>query len=441
MVTVPHSDETERTVLGSILLDGDFASSIIERLDRDDFYTPYNVNIFESLKSLYSKNLLLDPITLEADLRSKDKLEICGGSDYIYSLTGTVTSAMNADYYLSILKDKSIKRKLISKANEILKNAYDESTDSIDVLDSAEKGIMEITFDVLSTDTTKLPVIVQSVITDVEALRNKGGGYNGIPTMFTKLDKMTSGVENSQLFIIGARPSMGKTAFALNIARNMAMQGVGVGFFSLEMKDKALVNRLLTADARVNSNLVRSGLLENKDMFRIISGAGRVSKLPIFIDDRSSIGLMALRSKARRLKKEHNIGAIMVDYLQLMTVEGFRGDIFQETAMISKGLKNLAKELDIPVIALSQLSRDNEKRSGDKRPMLSDLRNSGQIEQDADVITFLHRPEYYGVQQTETGLSTNGLAEVIVAKQRNGEVGSFYLNFIKEYGLFENLDV
>jgi len=440
IIVTPHSLEVEQTILGSMLLDNDFATSAMSMLTVDDFYTPFNKAIYESMVSMVESNNLLDPITLVTELRKIGKLDVCGGENYVYSLTSLHAYTSNVDYYVAILKEKTIKRKLIDSCQEIIRRSYDEYSDSYDVLDKAERDILEISINAQSKQERTISLIVKESLSDIEALRNQGGGYTGIPTLFKEFDNYTAGLQNGEMVIIGARPSMGKTAFALALARNMALQGNAVGFFSIEMSDKSLVNRLITADAMVNSQNIRTAKLDSKDMFRLIASAGRVQHLPIFIDDRSPLSIGALRSKARRMLKDFNIKALFVDYLGLMDVDGFRGDIFQKTGLISKGLKSLAKELNIPVIVLSQLSRNNDQRAGDKRPQLSDLRNSGEIEQDADTVVFLHRPEYYGQMTTEDGSSTAGLTEVIIAKQRQGAVGKFNLLFAKEFSRFENIN-
>lgn len=442
----PQAIEIEEAVLGGMLIDHEAASIALQILKADDFYKPANRHIFETIYKLFERENPLDLITLENELRDQNLLDICGGIGYLAELTRAVSSAANIEYHAQIIAEKAIKRKLILTCTEIIKDSYDSTTDPYDLLDTAEQKIFEISNTKTRVAAKQLGDILKSTIDYLVEIRGKAGGLTGVPANLD-IDKLTTGWQSGDLIIIAARPSMGKTAFVLTAARNAALYPdpklkASVAIFSLEMSDQSLVQRLLTMEARINAQLARSGNLNQNDFEQLVAAAGRLVSANIFIDDTPGISVMELRSKCRRLKTEHDIGLIIVDYLQLMTAGGSSSDKNreQEIAYISRGLKALAKELNVPVIALSQLSRAVEQRGGNKRPQLSDLRESGSIEQDADVVCFLYRPEYYGITtDDETGQSTTGMAEVIVGKQRNGPTGNVRLQFIKEYARFENL--
>ena len=440
----PQAIEIEEAVLGGMLIDHEAASIALQILKADDFYKPANRHIYEAIFKLYERDNPLDIITLENELKDQNLLDLCGGISYLTQLTRSVSSAANIEYHAQIIAEKAIKRNLILTCTEIIKESYDSTSDPYDLLDLAEQKIFEI-----SNTKTRIPAkgigdILHDTIEYLVEIRGKAGGLTGVPSNL-EVDKLTAGWQRGDLVIIAARPSMGKTAFVLSSARNAALfpdpkLRTNVAIFSLEMSDQSLVQRLLTMEARINAQLARSGNLNDQDFEQLVEAAGRLVTANIFIDDTPGISVMELRSKCRRLKNEHNIGLIIIDYLQLMT-GGSSNDKNreQEIAYISRGLKALAKELDVPVIALSQLSRAVEQRGGNKRPQLSDLRESGSIEQDADVVCFLYRPEYYGIQtDEETGQSTAGIAELIIGKQRNGPTGNVRLQFIKEYARFEN---
>jgi len=439
----PQAPDVEEAVLGGMLIDHDAASIALQILKPDDFYKPANKYIFDTIQKLYERNNPLDLLTVENELKDRELLDSCGGTAYLSQLTRAVSSAANIEYHAQIIVEKAIKRNLILTCTEIIKDGYDSGSDPFDLLDRAEQHIFE-----LSNTKTRVPAksisdILKHTIDHLVDIRGKADGLTGIPTSLD-VDKLTAGWQPGDLVIIAARPSMGKTAFVLTAARNAALhpnkeKKSAVAIFSLEMSDQSLVQRLLTMEARINAQLARSGRLNDQDFEQLVEAAGRLVQANIFIDDTPGISVIELRSKCRRLKNEHDIGLIIVDYLQLMTAGGNDRNREQEIAYISRGLKALAKELNVPVIALSQLSRAVEQRGGNKRPQLSDLRESGSIEQDADVVCFLYRPEYYGIQTDEEGHSTAGVAELIVGKQRNGPVGSIRLQFIKDYARFENL--
>jgi replicative DNA helicase len=440
----PQAVEIEEAVLGAMLIEREAATIALQLLRPEDFYKPANKHVFETLFNLYERGNPLDILTVESELRDKNLLDVVGGGGYLADLTRSVSSAANIDYHAQIIAEKAVKRNLILNCNEIIKAAYDTTSDANDVLDSAEQKIFEIANAKARSNATAISDILKDTLGYLEELRGKPEGVTGVPSGLD-VDRYTSGWQNGDLIIIAARPSMGKTAFTLTAARNAALHPdeslqTNVAIFSLEMSAQQLVQRFLTMEARIDAQAARTGRVKDEDFKRLIDAASRLFTANIFIDDTPSLSVMELRTKCRRLKSEHDIGMIVVDYLQLMTANSRDiGNREQEIATISRGLKSLAKELNVPVIALSQLSRQVEQRGGDKRPQLSDLRESGSIEQDADVVCFLYRPEYYGITTTPEGESTNGLAELIIGKQRNGPIGSTRMFFVKEYARFERL--
>lgn len=440
----PQAVDVEEAVLGAMLIEREAATIALQLLQPDDFYKPAHKHIFETLFDLYERGNPLDILTVENELRDKNLLDIVGGGGYLADLTRSVSSAANIDYHSQIISEKAIKRNLIVHCNEIIKTAYDTTSDAKEVLDSAEQRIFDIANTKSRSNATAISDILKDTLGYLEDLRGKPQGITGVPAGLD-VDNYTSGWQSGDLIIIAARPSMGKTAFVLTAARNAALHPdealrSGVAIFSLEMSSQQLVQRFLTMEARVDAQKARTGKVKDEDFKQLIDAAGRLFSADIFIDDTPSLSIMELRTKCRRLKSEHDIGLVVVDYLQLMTASSRDiGNREQEIATISRGLKSLAKELNVPVIALSQLSRQVEQRGGDKRPQLSDLRESGSIEQDADVVCFLYRPEYYGITTTPEGESTNGLAELIIGKQRNGPIGSTRMFFVKEYARFERL--
>ncbi len=440
----PQAVDVEEAVLGAMLIEREAATIALQLLQPDDFYKPAHKHIFETLFDLYERGNPLDILTVESELRDKNLLDMVGGGGYLADLTRSVSSAANIDYHAQIISEKAIKRNLIVHCNEIIKTAYDSASDAKEVLDSAEQRIFDIANTKSRSSATAISDILKDTLGYLEDLRGKPQGITGVPSGLD-VDNFTSGWQNGDLIIIAARPSMGKTAFVLTAARNAALHPdenlqSGVAIFSLEMSAQQLVQRFLTMEARVDAQKARTGKVKDEDFKELIDAAGRLFSADIFIDDTPSLSVMELRTKCRRLKSEHDIGLIVVDYLQLMTASSRDiGNREQEIATISRGLKSLAKELNVPVIALSQLSRQVEQRGGDKRPQLSDLRESGSIEQDADVVCFLYRPEYYGITTTPEGESTVGLAELIIGKQRNGPIGSTRMFFVKEYARFERL--
>ena len=442
----PQAVEIEQAVIGSMLIEHGAATIALQMLKVEDFYQHSHQHIFQTLSRLYERDNPLDLLTVENELKDLNLLEAIGGPSYLSDLTRMVSSSANIEYHAQIITEKAIKRNLIKNCTEVITESYDSSSDAYDVLDDAEQRIFDLANQKSKSNAKPVADVLKDTLAYLEDMRGKKYGITGVPSGL-KVDEITAGWQKGDLVIIAARPSMGKTAFVLTAARNAAMHNdenlkTNVAIFSLEMSNQSLVQRLLTMEARVRSDEARKGTLNDEHFKDLIEAAGRLFASQIFIDDTPAITLMELRTKARRLKSEHDIGLIIIDYLQLMqgsTRENRNRE--QEIASISRGLKSLAKELDVPVVALSQLSRAVEQRGGDKRPQLSDLRESGSIEQDADVVMFLYRPEYYGITTTAEGQSTAGMAEAIVGKQRNGPIGSKMLYFVKDYARFENLTV
>ncbi len=441
----PQALEVEEAVLGSMLIEHDAATVALQRLNSSDFYKQAHRHIFDTIQTLYERDNPLDILTVENELKDQNLLEACGGAEYLSELTRSVSSAANVDYHAQIIIEKAIKRNLILNCTEVIKEAYDSTSDPYDVLDQAEQKIFDLANQKSQTTAKPIGDVLKQTLSYLEDIRGQKAGITGVPTGLD-VDKLTAGWQPGDLVIIAARPSMGKTALVLTTARNAALHSdddlqTNVAIFSLEMSNQSLVQRLLTMEGRINAQTARSGRLKDEEFKRLIDAAGRLFTANIFVDDTPGLSIMELRTKCRRLKNEHDVGLIIVDYLQLMQASGMdkNRNREQEIANISRGLKALAKELNVPVVALSQLSRAVEQRGGDKRPQLSDLRESGSIEQDADVVLFLYRPEYYNITTTPDGQSTNGLAEIIVGKQRNGPTGTVQLYFVKEYARFENL--
>ena len=432
----PQSIEAEESILSAILLDNSTLVDILELLSADDFYKTAHKLIFGAVEMLYAKSEPVDLVTLSNMLREKDELEKIGGAAYLARLVDAVPVAVNAHHYARIIRDKAILRRLIERSNAISVRCFEDRGDVDNVIEFAQSAIFE-----LSENKTRQAFFPISKIieTNIDALEERQGNralVTGVTTGFAKLDNLTSGFQNSDLIILAARPAMGKTAFALNIARNAAIDGnVPVAVFSLEMSKEQLSMRMLCAEARVDSSRIRSGFLNQEDWNRITDAAGRLSDARIFIDDSPDITTTSIRTKSMRMKMDKDLGLIIIDYLQLMrgNITTERRDL--EISEISRSLKLLAKELNVPVIALSQLNRKLEERS-DKRPQLSDLRESGALEQDADLVAFIYRDEVYNRDENNP---SRGTAEIILSKQRNGPTGTAHLAFLKAYTRFENL--
>ena len=437
----PQAIEIEAQVLGAMLLDREAIAKVIEILDEEAFHADYHAKIFQAILAMFDRSEPVDIITLSEELRRRGHLERIGGEPYLVELTTKVTSAAHVEFHARIVLEKSLLRSLISAASGIAARGYSPTEDAFDLLDEAEQSVFRISEKRLKKSFTSMHKAVHDTLEMLESIHGKHAGVTGVPTGFRDLDTLTGGWQNSDLVIIAGRPSCGKTALALSLARNAAMHAekpTPVGIFSLEMSMQQLVMRLLCAEAKVDAHLVRTGRLPDDDWKRLSIGAGRLTNAQIFIDDSASLGVLELRAKARRLKAERNIGLIIVDYLQLMQGPKNAENREKEISAISRSLKALAKELTIPVIALSQLSRAVESRT-DKRPILSDLRESGAIEQDSDVVAFVHRPEMYEDPESENFREISGMAEIIVGKQRNGPIDDVKLAFVHKYARFENL--
>lgn len=440
----PQATDLEEAVLGALMLEKDALSSVIDILKPDVFYRDNHQRIFQAIRTLFEKTSPVDILTVTAQLRSQGELEMIGGAYYITELTNRVASAANIEYHSRIIIQKFIQRELIRISTDVINSAYEDTTDVLDLLDKAEKNLFEIAQNNLRRDSRKMDDLLHETLKEMEALKDKKDGLTGIASGFTDLDRMTSGWQKSDLVIIAARPAMGKTAFVLSCARNAAVDfDKPVVVFSLEMSSIQLVNRLVSGETEIEQEKIRKGTLEEWEWQQIHSKIGRLEQAPLIIDDTPGLNIFEFRAKCRRLKSQHDIQLIIIDYLQLMQgkADGKNGNREQEIGSISRALKSVAKELNVPVIALSQLSRAVENRpGGSKRPMLSDLRESGSIEQDADMVLFLYRPEYYGLEQDEDGNPTQGVGEIIIAKHRNGETGRVRLKFVGKYVKFTDLE-
>jgi replicative DNA helicase len=436
----PQAPDLEEAVLGALMLEKNALTAVIEFLRPEHFYSEAHKLIYEAIIDLFKNSEPVDMRTVVAQLRKNGKLELVDGAYKIAELTSKVSSAANIEYHARIIIEMAIKRSLIEIASQIHHDAYEDTTDVFELLDKTEQGIFQISDTNLRKNYDTMKSLMFQAIQELQEKKNHKDGLTGIPTGFSKLDRVTSGWQKSDLVIIAARPGMGKTAFIVSALRNAAVDfNYPVAIFSLEMSSLQLVNRLISAEAELESEKIKKGNLAEFEWAQLVHKTNRLSSAPIFIDDTPALSILELRAKCRRLKAEHNIQMVVVDYLQLMKGEA-GGNREQEIASISRALKGVAKELGIPVIALSQLSRGVETRGGDKRPQLSDLRESGSIEQDADIVMFLYRPEYYKITVDEDGLPTQGLAEVIIAKHRNGSLENVKLKFIGKYTKFADFD-
>ena len=441
----PQATDVEMAVLGSALIEKEAIPKVIEVLDANAFYKPAHQKIFQAIIALFERSEPVDVVTVVEELRRRGALEEIGGAHYIAELTQKVTSAANVEYHARIVLEKALMRSLILAASDVTTRAFNETEDALDLLDQAEARIFEISERRMKRTFTPIRKAITDTFELLEGIHGKHGGVTGVPTGFVELDNLTGGFQSSDLIIIAGRPSQGKTALSLALARNAALhkeKRTGVGIFSLEMSEGQLVTRLLSSEARVNAHLLRTGRLPEDEWKNLSRVVGRLAEAQIFIDDTPALPILELRAKSRRLKMEDGIGLMIVDYLQLVQGPKNSESREREISFISRSLKALAKELNTPILALSQLNRSLESRS-DKRPVLADLRESGAIEQDADVVMFVHRPEMFGILETkdEDGniISTEGIAEIMVSKQRNGPTGLARLAFKKEYAGFERL--
>jgi replicative DNA helicase len=434
--TLPHNLEAEKSVLGAVLIHNEAFNHAAELIDARDFFRDAHRRIFDKMVALSERGDAIDFITLKEELGRAGDLDEVGGPAYIASLTDGVPRSANVEYYARIVKEKSTLRNLIHSANKILSEAYEAEQEPDLLLDEAERAIFAIAEDRIRAGFVPLRDLVQSSFTTIEKLQQMKGAVTGVPSGFADLDEITTGFQRGDLVVVAARPSMGKTSLVLNMTQYVGTStDMTVGFFSLEMSKEQLFMRMLTSEARIDAHRFRTGHLSEKDYGKLSHALGTLAEARVFIDDSASIGVLEMRAKARRLKAEHGLNLLVIDYLQLMQGRGRFESRQQEVSAISRSLKGLAKELNIPIIALSQLSRAPEGRT-DHRPQLSDLRESGAIEQDADVVMFIYRPEVY--EKEETKPEDEGVAEIIIGKQRNGPIGSVRLSFLNQYTRFEN---
>ncbi|HLR11824.1 MAG TPA: replicative DNA helicase [Sporosarcina sp.] len=431
----PHNHDAEQSVLGAIFLEPQALITAAEVLMPEDFYRIAHQKIFQTFLTLSDKGQPIDPVSVSEELTARKELEDVGGLPYITEIAKAVPTAANVAHYAKIVEEKSLLRRLIRVATQIVEDGYTREDEVEALLSEAEKNMMEVSNRKNAGDFQHIQDVLVDTYDNIERLHTQQGEVTGIPTGFTDLDKVTAGFQRNDLIIVAARPSVGKTAFALNIAQNVATKTTeNVAIFSLEMGADQLVSRMLCAEGNIDAQVLRTGALQAKDWEKLTLAMGSLSNAGIFIDDSSGIRVNEIRSKCRRLQQEHGLGMIIIDYLQLIQGSGKAGESRQqEVSEISRSLKGLARELKVPVIALSQLSRSVEQRQ-DKRPMMSDLRESGSIEQDADIVSFLYREDYYDKE------SENNMIEIIIAKQRNGPTGTVSLAFKKEYNKFVNVD-
>lgn len=441
----PQALDLEEAVLGAMLIDRKGIDDAVDILKPEAFYKEAHRHIFEAILKLFNDSQPIDLLTVSAQLKKDAKLDLAGGDFYLIQLTQKITSSAHIEYHSRIILQKYIQRSLIKVSSEIIEDSYDETTDVFDLLDKAESKLYDITQGNIKRSSETAESLVRKAKQRIEEISKKEG-MSGIPTGFDKLDKVTSGWQPSDLVIIAARPGMGKTAFVLSMARNVAIQfNFPVAIFSLEMSSVQLITRLISSETGLSSEKLRTGKLEKHEWEQLSVKVKDLEKAPLYIDDTPSLSIFDLRAKARRLASQYGVKLIIIDYLQLMTAGGGGkggGNREQEISTISRNLKALAKELDVPVIALSQLSRAVETRGSSKRPLLSDLRESGAIEQDADIVSFIYRPEYYSINEWDDNdqTPTQGQAEFIIAKHRNGSLENIRLKFIGSLGKFDNLD-
>ncbi len=439
----PQATDLEEAVIGALMLEKDALSTVVDIIKPANFYKDVHRLIYEAIIQLFNNSEPVDLLTVTNQLRKNGHLDIVGGAYYITELTRGVNSAANIEYHARVVVEQSIKRELIKVSSEIQHDAFEDTTDVFELLDRTEQSLFEISETYIRKNFEDIRGLMKTAIKEIETRKEHKDGLTGVPSGFTQLDRVTSGWQKSDLIIIAARPGMGKTAFVVSAMRNAALDfNKPVAIFSLEMSSIQLTNRLISAEAELDSEKIKKGNLEDYEWEQLVHKTNRLQESPIYIDDTPAITILELRAKCRRLKAQHDVQMIIIDYLQLMSGDSSKnaGNREQEIASISRALKSLAKELNVPVIALSQLSRAVENRGGTKRPQLSDLRESGSIEQDADVVLFLYRPEYYKIDEYEDGTPADGTAEVIVAKHRNGALEDVRLNFVKRFTRFDDLD-
>lgn len=437
----PQAIDMEEAVLGAIMLEKEAVITILDILKPESFYKESHQKIFKAVSDLSAREYPVDLYTVTEELKSHNELESVGGPLYLTQLTSKVVSAANVDYHARIVAQKYIQRELIRVSTEIQTRSFDDTTDVMELLDFSENALFQIAEGNIKREVSPINMVIKEAIKEIEEAGKREDALVGIPSGFTKLDRLTSGWQKSELIIIAARPSMGKTAFALSMARNMSIDhGKKVAIFSCEMSSIQLVNRLIIAEADISGEKIRNGRLNEEEWKQLDSRIKKLVQAPIFIDDTPAISIFELRAKCRRLMAQHKLDIVIVDYLQLMSGPENAGSREQEVSNISRSLKSIAKELNVPILALSQLNRSVEMRGGTKRPLLSDLRESGAIEQDADMVVFIHRQDKFGIPTFEDGSSTKGIAEIILAKNRNGPVDDVRLKFREERAQFVDID-
>ncbi|MFV0346714.1 MAG: replicative DNA helicase [Bacteroidales bacterium] len=436
----PQAIDVEQAVLGALMLERDAYSSVGGIIKADSFYKDEHRKIFETIVSLSGRNQPIDLLVVTQELKDKGLIDEIGGASYITKLTSLVASAAHIEFHARIIAQKYIQRELIRVSREILEKAYDDSEDIEDLINFSESSLLEVAEDRMKGEVLTISQVLEEAAAQIEANSQKPDGMSGAPSGFAALDKITSGWQPTDLIIVAARPSMGKTAFVLSMARNMVVEHkLRVGFFSLEMSSLQLVNRLIASETGLGSEKIKTGKL-SKEEWDILHEKIRVLQdAKLYIDDTPALSVFDFRAKCRRLKQQHGLDVVIIDYLQLMTAGVKVGSREQEVSTISRSLKAIAKEHNVPILALSQLNRSVESREG-KKPQLSDLRESGAIEQDADIVSFIHRPEYYGIHEDENGNSLKNVAEIILAKHRNGAIGTVNLQFIKNLARFQDFD-
>ncbi len=435
----PQAVEVEQAVLGALMIDPEAVTDSIDVLRAEYFYKPEHKVIYQAVTRLFNNSQAVDIMTVVDDLKKNGELESAGGAYYVATLTNKVASAAHVEEHAKIIQQKYIQRELIRVGTEITRNAFEETSDPLELLDQAESKLLTVGENNFRSDYTDISLLVKEAISEVEAVAKMEDGMSGIPSGFPELDRLTSGWQKGTLLILAARPGMGKTAFALTMARNIAVDFKRpVAVFSLEMSSVELVTRLISGETRISGRKLKQGKLEDFEWQWLNSKVGPLSEAPLYIDDTPGLSMFELRAKCRRLKQQHDVQMVFIDYLQLMRGgDAYKGNREQEISQISRQLKALAKELKIPILALSQLSRAVETRGGDKKPQLSDLRESGAIEQDADMVMFIYRPEYYGMTDDT---QVEGAADLLIEKHRSGKTGVVHLRFVKEYVRFESLE-
>jgi replicative DNA helicase len=441
----PQALELEEAVLGALMLEKDALTTVIDVLRVDSFYKDAHQRIYAAITTLFAVSEPIDLLTVSNQLRLTAELELVGGLVYLTELTEQVNSSANIEYHARIIAEMAIKRQIITLCSEVSTDAFEDTTDAFKLLDGLEQSLFQLSDNNIRKNYLDMSAIMRQALDELEIKKNQTDGLTGVASGFSKLDAITGGWQKTELIILAARPGMGKTAFVVSAMRNAAVDfGKAIAFFSLEMSAVQLVNRMISGESEIESDKIRKGNMSAAEWTQLHAKIGKLTKAPIFIDDTPGLSILELRAKCRRLKAQHDIQMIIIDYLQLMTGESGGksgvGNREQEIASISRALKNLAKELDVPVIALAQLSRAVETRGGDKKPMLSDLRESGSIEQDADMVLFLYRPEYYNLNEDEAGNSLKGVGEVIIAKNRSGSLETVPLRFIGQFTKYTDFE-